>query len=122
MAVEQRGFIISLKADTDIDQYTVVKVSGAFACAKCAAADVAVGVVQNDPKLGQSAAVMTNGISKVTVGAGGLTAGDLVGTDANGKAVKTTSGKVIGIALIDASEGAIGSVLIGFNNGYKAGA
>lgn len=115
MAVELRGFTISLKANEAIDQYLITKVDKDFGCSKATVDDTVAGIIQNDPKEGQAGAIMVSGISKVKV-AEALKAGDLVAANANGEAVKAT-GKYFGIALADASAGAIGSVLIGFHNG-----
>lgn len=61
---------------------------------------VAVGVLQNKPQeVGEAAQVAVDGISLVEAG-GAITAGDTVGSDADGKA---TTGGDLGIALYGAA-------------------
>lgn len=87
-------------------QYRFVKVTGLHQVGLCTAAtDDAIGVMQNKPQVtGQAATVAIFGVSNVMSGAGGISAGDLVTADANGRAVSTvTAADVMGIALGDAS-------------------
>lgn len=64
------------------------------------------GVLINDPISGAAATVVTAGRVIVEVGTGGLTAGDLVASDANGEAIEATTGDiVVGKALETAAAG-----------------
>jgi len=73
-----------------------------------AAAD---GVLINDPTSGQAATVVVAGRVIVEVGTGGLTAGDLVGVDANGAAVTATTGDVVvGKCVTAGAAGAVATI------------
>jgi hypothetical protein len=98
-------------------QYRFVKVTGAKQCGLATAvADHVVGVAQNKPQVaGQAVTVAIRGISQVLSG-GVFIPGDLIDTDATGRAVKSGAGAGIGIA-IEASGGAnqLSSVLLRCN-------
>lgn len=88
------------------------------------------GVLQNKPNAdGVAAEVMSLGITKVEAGET-LTAGDLWGTDANGKAAKiegTNTGADLadyaaGIVIEGAASGELASVTIGIHNIQIVGA
>ena len=72
-------------------QYHFVKLSADNTVVVCSGVtDVPVGVLQNDPGIGEAAEVLVFGISKLVVGgAGDLTFGLAVGTDADGHAVSS---------------------------------
>lgn len=96
MAWEQPGMTLAgqtAAGDLSTKQYRFMKVSAAGVVTTCSAAtDYPIGVLQNAPgAAGRDATVMISGVSKVVAG-GNLAAGDLVGTDANGAAVKLTIG------------------------------
>jgi hypothetical protein len=111
--------IPALKANADLSakQYLFVKIAAAKAVDVCSAAtDRPVGILQNKPTSGQNAEVAFLGVSKVVCG-GTITAGDQIGTDANGKAVSLAAGTdttkfVVGIALEAGASGRIISALI----------
>lgn len=64
------------------------------------------GVLINTPESGKAATVVTAGRVMVEVGTGGLTAGDLVASDANGEAITAaTADIVVGKALETAAAG-----------------
>lgn len=64
------------------------------------------GVLINNPTSGGAATVVTHGRVIVEVGTGGLTAGDLVASDANGEAITAaTADVVVGKALETAAAG-----------------
>lgn len=110
MATEQHVFDIGFcKAENDLSakQYYFVELSALDQVDVAdAAADVVIGVLQNDPKAGEAAQVRVLGISKVVSDGSGtaIAVGDRIGTNASGKAVKkaTADFGVSGIAL-DAS-------------------
>lgn len=80
----------------------------------------AIGVAQNNPVAGLDLSVATDGISKVAVGDAALAVGDDVTSDANGKAIKATSGAtVLGKIVIAAASGGIASIEI-YNAGVLA--
>lgn len=86
-------------------QYRFVKVTGLHQVGLCtAAADNAVGVLQNKPQVtGQAAQVGIFGVTNVMASAA-ITAGALVTADAEGRAVSTvTAADVMGVALGAAS-------------------
>lgn len=98
-------------------QYSFVKVTGAHQVGLVtAAADLAVGVLQNKPQVaGQAATVGYQGVTNVLTGEGGLTAGDQVSSDDTGHAITASGGTAFGIALTSAPAGALASVLLRVN-------
>lgn len=87
-------------------QYYFVKLSADNTVIVCAAAtDVPIGVVQNAPASGGIAEVCVVGITKVSSDAA-LTAGNLIGTAADGQADAKTAGT-------DTTEYTVGQVIIG---------
>jgi len=117
MAFEIPLFDVSLVAGADLSasQYKAVKVDNTGKAVLCSAVgDPAVGILQNNPKAGQTAQVRIFGVTMAVAGAA-VTVGSIVGTDANGKVVaateataNTTDGTIsgsraVGIALESAS-------------------
>lgn len=117
MAYEIPGFSFTLVAGEDLTQYTGVDVEANTGQAVTAGAGTrAIGVVQNKPDDGHSATIVCSGVTKMVVGTGGITAGDDVATDADGKAVTGGTGDLsIGIALKTNAAGTLGTVLLGGN-------
>lgn len=77
----------------------------------------ALGIVQNTPIVGEEAAVMMVGVSKVVAGTGGLTAGDKWTPEADGDAVVAGTGdEPCGTVLQGAAAGAIATVTIGIDS------
>lgn len=115
MAIEIQGQKISLIAGEDMTtkQFHIVKMSGDFTVVTCSAVtDDMVGIVQNNPKIGQPAEIMINGVSKVRVDAN-IAAGDRITTSADGQATTEVAGSyTFGRALAAASTGSLGSILI----------
>jgi hypothetical protein len=110
----------SFKAENDLSakQYYLVEYSGVDQVDVCdAAADRAIGVLQNEPAANQAAKVRLMGISMVVSDGSGtaIVAGDYLGPNSSGKAVKkaTADYSVIGMAM-DASttDGAVIRVLM----------
>lgn len=94
MATENPIYVDSSKsayADLSTKQYFLVKetANGIELCA--AVTDKPCGILQNDPKAGESAQVMRLGKSKLVAGAA-IAIGDQIGTDAAGKG----AAKVVG--------------------------
>ena len=85
------------------------------------ATDLLVGVLQNKPASGEAALYRFAGTSKVIAG-GTIGVGAMVTTDANGKAVATTTDGdiVIGRALVSAVSGDIFEVQLGIQHLYIA--
>ena len=78
--------------DLSSSQYKFVKMSGNMKVIECdALTDIPIGVLQDKPKNGNPALVMVLGRSKVDSG-GALTAGWLIGTAADGQAVRKQAG------------------------------
>lgn len=110
MATAMVGFSRSYVAAADLSssQYHIVELTGNDQCNVCNnAGDQPIGILQNDPGSGQAATVWSNfGVSKVVSDGSGtaIARGDLLGTNASGRAVKKAADadRVIGIAL-DAS-------------------
>lgn len=82
------------------NQYRFVKVTGVNQVGLSTAGDdKSIGVMQNKPQVtGQAATVAIAGVSNVMTG-GAVAAGDEIQSDANGRGVKATTGKVKGISL-----------------------
>lgn len=94
MATENPIYVDSSKlayVDLDTKQYFFVKetANGIEVCS--GATDRPCGILQNDPKAGESAQVMRLGKSKLVAG-GTIAVSDQIGTDANGKGDKKIAG------------------------------
>ena len=108
MAYEIPVFCHSFTAAADLSdkQFHFVKLTANDTINVCdAVTDVPVGVLQDAPEAGQAAEVMLVGISKVSSDAA-LTAGNLIGTSADGQA----DAKVAGT---DTTNYVVGQVLSG---------
>jgi hypothetical protein len=103
MSQSIRGFEKTRKCSEDLSakQFYIVQqdANGDVEVAE-GATDLLLGVLQNDPKSGEGATYRFIGTSKVIAG-GTIAVGDWITTDANGKAVATTTDGdvVIGKAL-----------------------
>lgn len=108
MAIESRGLSVGYlvaAADLSAKQFCLVKIDAAGKVALAGLGDACLGVLQNAPASGEACDVMTEGTSKV-VASGALAAGDLVGSDANGKAVVAGAGEFAAGVLASAAGGA----------------
>lgn len=116
MAYEQtlRNIGVLASADLSASQFCFVVVNSSGQLALPAAGGDADGVLQDKPNAaGQAGEVAILGVSKVVVGTGGVTAGDLVATDNAGKAVTAATGnKILGRAMATGAAGSIVPVLI----------
>lgn len=78
-------------ADLDTKQYFIVRLdTNGKAVLAAGATGLLIGVLQNEPKSGEGALVRFVGTTKVKAG-GTIAIGDYVTSDANGKAVATTT-------------------------------
>ena len=100
MKTEQLGIVTSVKAVVDIDKNYIADVNGNL----CNATAVPLGVVNADTKADEQMPVAVSGIALVTA-ASAITKGDLVTSDANGKAESTVTNDklVLGKALDEAT-------------------
>jgi hypothetical protein len=122
-------FTFPANADLSAKQFQPVKlVTGGKVDACSAAADRAIGILQNAPTSGHAATVRILGVSKgVSDGSGtAIAVGDLVGTNASGVLVQkaTSLYSALGYALTtSAASGTIISVLLlpGINPGTPGG-
>jgi hypothetical protein len=116
MAYEQtlRTIGVPASADLSASQFCFVVVNANGQLALPSAGGDAEGILQDKPNAaGQAAEVGILGVSKVVVGTGGVTAGDLLATDANGKAVTAATGnKILGRALATGAAGTLIPALI----------
>ncbi|HZT29506.1 MAG TPA: capsid cement protein [Bryobacteraceae bacterium] len=116
MAYEQtlRTIAAPASADLSASQFCFVVVNSSGQLALPSAGGEADGILQDKPNAqGVQAELAVLGVSKVVVGTGGVTAGDLLATDANGKAVTAASGnKILGRALATGAAGVIIPALI----------
>ena len=99
-------------------QYRFVKVTGSRKAGLADADDVVVGVLQSKPQVvGQEATIGIRGVSNVMVG-GVLNPGDLVVSDAEGRAVKAGTGATaLGVVIESTAKAAnqLASVLLRIN-------
>ena len=116
MAYEQTLHTISAPASADLSasQFCFVAVNSSGQLALPSAGGDADGILQDKPNAAAVAGeVGILGVSKLVVGTGGVTAGDLLATDVNGKAVTATTGnKILGRALVTGAAGVIIPALI----------
>lgn len=83
-----------LKAGADLSakQYFLVKLTADFTVDVCSAVtDIPIGVLQNAPVSGEPANVAAFGLTKIVASAA-LTAGNLIGSSANGRAAPYANG------------------------------
>lgn len=115
-AYEIPGFSWTLLTGEDLSalQFSCVDVnSSGLLITPAADGGRVVGVVQNKPGLGKRATIVTDGISKVKVGTGGVTAGDRVQALTNGTITTAASGDYpVGIALQTGAAGTLVAVLL----------
>lgn len=86
--------LTGLKAAADLSakQFYLVKLTAANTVNVCAAVtDVPIGVLQNTPTSGQAAEITSVGVTKVSADAA-LSAGDIIGSSADGQAQTVTVG------------------------------
>jgi hypothetical protein len=116
MAYEQTLRTIGLPASADLSasQFCFVVVNANGQLALPAAGGDAEGILQDKPNgAGVVGEVGILGVSKLVVGAAGVTGGDLLASDANGKAVTAVTGnKILGRALATGAAGVIIPALI----------
>lgn len=127
MATEQPIYVDSSKlayVDLDTKQYHFVKetANGIELCS--AATDRPAGILQNDPKAGESAQIMRLGKSKLVCG-GTIALGDQIGTDNAGKgdtkvAGTDTTNYVVGSACEGGAVNEIISVVVDCMNVHRA--
>lgn len=106
-------------ADLRNYQYRVVRMASALTvdvasnAVSAAAAQMPIGVLQNNPNTGEAATVAYQGLSKV-VGGGTVTAGALITTNSSGQVVDAASGDItIGRAMQTlATAGHVGTALL----------
>jgi hypothetical protein len=87
----QNILTITRKADADLSakQYFLVKATATGVDLNTTLNGPVLGVLTNDPASGKAAAVQVVGVARVVAGAA-FAAGDLLKSDANGKAIKQT--------------------------------
>lgn len=115
MATQAITGAITRKAGSDLTaaQYKFVKIAADGEIDVAGAGVQAEGVLAEGVSLGRAACVNTDGEAKVVTGTGGLTAGDAVAAAADGTAVTAAGGDVVlGVAMVDSAEGAMGTVLL----------
>jgi hypothetical protein len=116
MAYEQTLRTVALPASADLSasQFCFVAVNADGNLALPSAGGDADGILQDKPNaLGVFGEVGILGVSKLVVGAAGVTAGDLLTTDTAGKAVTAAStNKILGRALASGASGVVIPALI----------
>ena len=116
MAYEQtlRTIGVPASADLSASQFCFMVVNSSGQLALPSAGGDADGILQDKPNAAAvEGELAVLGVSKLVVGTAGVTAGDLLATDANGKAVTATTGnKILGRALATGVAGVIIPALI----------
>jgi len=111
------------KADEDLSgsQFYLVEITGDNQVGLTDTTDApAAGVIQNKPKSGYHATVCPLGVTKIIVGSGGLTAGDVVSAADSGFCCKVTSGhRAIGYCIDGAGSGYIATAFINMANAIQ---
>ncbi len=116
MAVDYEIESLTRIAGADLSssgQYRFVKQANDGTVTVCnAAGESALGVLQNNPKLGQAATVAYGDVIKVVAG-GTVAPGDMVATDSAGRAVVASNGQaILGEVIIGASANTICTILL----------
>ena len=92
---------------------TVGTGTGGAALGFPSAGGVILGILQNNPQVGEAGEVAVSGVSKAVAGAGSITIGALLMAAANGKLIPATAGNVaVAQALESASSGDVFAVLV----------
>ena len=116
MAYEQtlRTIGVPASADLSASQFCFMTVNSSGQLALPSAGGDADGILQDKPNAAAvEGELAVLGVSKLVVGTAGVTAGDLLATDANGKAVTAVTGnKILGRALGTGAAGVIIPALI----------
>ena len=114
MATDASLITFTRKASGDLSaaQYKFVKQANTGRVSACSVAgETAFGVLLNDPAaIDNEATIAIGGVTKVMAG-GTVAIGDLVETDASGRAVTASSGVVLGEAVSGGSTGSIMSIV-----------
>jgi hypothetical protein len=109
-------------ADLSAKQFTFVKMNTTNRTVVSAGnADAADGILINKPLSGEAATVVVFGRTLVLAGTGGLTAGALVGVDANGAGVVAATNDIVVGRVVDAAV-ATGYATVDFFRGGNAAA
>jgi len=108
-------------ADLSGAQFTFVKMNTTDRTVVAAGnADAADGILINKPTSGQAATVVVFGRERILCGAGGLTAGALVGVDANGAGVVAATNDIVVGRVVDAGAAAAYATIDFFRGGNAA--
>jgi hypothetical protein len=114
-ALGQRLGTLVAGEDLSSSQFYAVKLNTSGAVVLAGAGDAAIGILQNDPALGESCNIHLSeagGVSKGALG-GSVSPGDALTSDANGKIVAGTDlTSNFGVALESGSSGELGTVLL----------
>ena len=109
-AYEIPNMRFSAEAGAAVARRRFVKINANEQGVQAGAGETVVGASMVDAGVGEVLEI-ANGIVMVEAGAA-ITAGSAVESDANGKAITKTTGNVAGIAMTNASNGSLVSVLI----------
>lgn len=103
MAYDMKVLDMTLVAGEDLSthQYKLIDVDSNGNAVLATAGEIGIGILQNDPILGESAAIRVYGLSKVVAGAL-VDIGDIVEVGADGVAITQVAGVGMGIAITGA--------------------
>lgn len=125
MAGEMPGKLASYVSESDLTSkqyYFVKKGTAANSIVVCTAAgEQSIGIVQNNPNVGEAASVMWDGLSKCVAGTT-IADGDLITPDSAGKAGVAVKGKVNTSDGGSAADPLLGSYVAGSAEGGAAAA
>lgn len=123
MAYEIPGRKLTLVAAATITQFKFVKAHTTVnqCTAVGAATDRPIGIAQSGQASGEAVEIMLDGVSKVLVGSGGLTVGQLVTVDSTGKAVNATAPAVKYVGDSDNQADVTTAAFVNLAGGYILG-
>jgi hypothetical protein len=112
-----QSITLEAAADLSTKQYHAIKVDANGKAALASAGEPAVGVLQNDPGIGQAATVMVFGVTKAIYGAS-VAPGNKLMVNADGQFVPYAApgagatNHVVGVALTGGAAGEEGAILL----------
>jgi len=114
MAYEIKNFCYSLVTGIDFTnlQYAGIVIDANGEANAPGAEESIDGVIQDNPGVGETAQICQSGITMLTVGSVGVSAGEKLEVEADGKVVTLNTGVAIGKALNSGVAGEVISVLL----------
>ncbi len=118
MRTEHITLTVGADLSAGVNKFATMDADGKLSLTGAGGASVGVILTGDGDADGKSVKVQPIGVAKVMAGTGDLSAGDLVAAEAGGQGVTAAvTDTVLGIALEDISDDAVGDVLITLNGG-----